>query len=285
MAGELWVSGRQPLGGARRLRDAMVQAGRMPDFSPALSTPLELAGACNVRDLGGYETASGQRVRTGQLLRGDSPHRLTDDDLVIVGNLGLRTVVDLRSADELQALGEEPLRSLGVETLHIPLRHAPGEAQVLRIARDGEHTPTLAELYRGFVDNSADELARIVTVAADSARRPLLFHCLAGKDRTGVVAAFLLTLLGVPDELVAADYAATAAVMPRFRELTRPDRDILGLRALKTVSSNLMGAEADTMLAFLQALRDEHGGAEQFLTDHGAPVAAFAQLRTDLLTD
>lgn len=263
----------------------MVQAEGMPDNPPATSTPLELSGACNIRDLGGHRTATGQSVRVGQLLRGDSPHRLTNDDLAVVGRVGLRTVVDLRSADEIEALGEEPLGVLGVETLHIPLRHAPGEAQVLRIARGGERTPTLTELYRGFVEHSGAELAEIVEVAAESARRPLLFHCLAGKDRTGVVAALLLSLLGVPDDLVATDYAATAAVLPRFRELTRPDREVLGLRQLKGVASNLMGAEATTMLAFLEALREEHGGPEEFLTRNGTPAEAFDQLRSDLLTD
>jgi protein-tyrosine phosphatase len=250
------------------------------------SAPLELAGACNVRDLGGYETADGHRVRFGQLLRGDSPHRLTTEDLVVVGELGLRTVVDLRSADELEALGEEPLRSLGVETLHVPIRHAPGAAQVLRIARTSEdETPTLSELYRGFLEHSGDELARIVTVAADPARRPLLFHCLAGKDRTGVVAALLLSLLGVSDEQIAADYAATAAVLPRFRELTRPDREVLGLRDLKGKMSKLMGAEAATMFTFLQALREEEGGAEKYLTARGVAPEAFAALRASLLID
>jgi protein-tyrosine phosphatase len=251
------------------------------------SIPLELAGACNVRDLGGYPADGGARVRTGVFFRGDSPHQLTDGDLAIIGELGLRTVIDLRSRDEIDTLGEEPLRSLGVLTVHVPLRHAPGEAQVLRL--DNEDTlrtpPTLASLYRGFLRHSGPELAQIVQLAADDARRPLLFHCLAGKDRTGIVAALLLSLLGVADELIADDYAATAPVLPRLRELTKGDRERLGLRDFAKIYPGLMGAEAATMLTFLQAVRDEYDGVGEYLAAYGVTGAVTAELRADLLVD
>ncbi|MCW2529530.1 MAG: tyrosine-protein phosphatase [Pseudonocardiales bacterium] len=217
--------------------------------------------------------------------RGDSPHQLTRDDLAVIGELGLRTVIDLRSREEINTLGEEPLRSLGVLTVHVPLRHAPGEAQVLRLDNEGtaRTPPTLASLYRGFLRHSGPELAQIVELAADGARRPLLFHCLAGKDRTGIVAAVLLSLLGVADESIAADYAATAPILPRLRELTKGDRERLGLRDFAKIYPGLMGAEAATMLTFLQAVREEYDGVENYLAAYGVTAQVGDRLRADLL--
>ena len=246
---------------------------------------IELSGACNVRDLGGGLTDGGRRVRRGLLIRGDSPHNVTRDDLTVLAGLRLRTVIDLRSAAEIEVLGEEPLGALGVTTVHVPLRHAPDAEQVLKVMQDPDAPRlTLAQLYRGFLRNSGPEFVQITELAADADRRPIFFHCLAGKDRTGVVAALLLSVLGVGDDVIASDYEATAAAMPRLRELSAPDRERLGLVDFQKINPALMGADAATMITFLGAVREEYGGVEQYLTGQGASAQSIGALRDALLT-
>ncbi|HVV31526.1 MAG TPA: tyrosine-protein phosphatase [Mycobacteriales bacterium] len=253
------------------------------DREPVLPRRVTLEGACNIRDLGGYRTSSGEQVRHGLLFRGDSPHRLTDADAVSMRELGIRTVLDLRSEHERETLGAEPLAAFGVRTVHVPFRHAPGRAQVLRIVTDGP-PPDLADLYRGFLDHSGPEFAAVVETVADSERLPLLFHCLAGKDRTGVVAALLLSLLGVPDDVVATDYAASTAVMERFRTLAAADRELLGLTDFSRVNPALLGSDAATMHKFLDLVRTRHGSAAGLVEHVGIDSDAVERFRGTMLT-
>lgn len=209
---------------------------------------LGLQGAVNARDLGGYRTADGRTVRAGAALRADALNRLTDEDLAALAAHGLRQIVDLRSLDEVREAGPDRVAGLptaeisaaelsatpvtvertapdGITLHHLPLFAADFDIYVaLRNAladRDaakqrallggGKAEAMMTGLYRWFV---TDEVARerfgtVVRLMAGPGGTPLLFHCSAGKDRTGWTAAIVLTALGVDRDTVYEDYLLT----------------------------------------------------------------------------
>ncbi|MFI7524089.1 tyrosine-protein phosphatase [Nocardia salmonicida] len=181
---------------------------------------IELQGAINVRDLGGFVAADGRSVRPGRLLRGDSLHKLTDADVARLTELGVRTVIDFRSPEEIEGAG--PDRSpVGAWQVELPV--AGGNlgltSAALRGVSSGQQadmgggraTDLMREINRHFVSWSEYRAAfsRALHIIAAPDSGPTLFHCSAGKDRTGWMAAIVLTTVGVPRAEVIADYLAT----------------------------------------------------------------------------
>jgi protein-tyrosine phosphatase len=251
----------------------------------SLPVRVGLAGTANTRDLGGYRTEQDGRVRPGLLFRSDSPHRLAGEDAAAFGRLGIRTIIDLRSYAEIDRLGRPPLGPEVRAYVHVPLRMTgtPGDITAgLRL----DETLTLGTLYTRFVTQSGDELRTILRLLSDERSFPALFCCVAGKDRTGIVAALILKLLGVPDAAVAADYAATADSFGRFLELAAgdgaPGEPAAAHEAVRNAS--LLGAEPETMLSFLDWIGAAYGSAEQLAAGFGIDEAAIASLRRNLLT-
>jgi protein-tyrosine phosphatase len=252
----------------------------------ALPVRVHLDGTANMRDLGGYLTPDGDRVRSGLLYRSDSPHRLAGDDADAFARLGIRTIIDLRSYAELDRLGRPPLGPTVRAYVHTPLRiAAPGDGTAGLILADLQRDGTLAlgKLYCHLVTQSGEELRTILRLLSDEQAYPALFYCVAGKDRTGIVAAIILALLGVPDDAIAADYAATADSFERFLDLARQD-DTLGEQATsRQVDPSFLGAEAETMLSFLGWIRAEFGSIENLVTGFGIDQDTAAALRRNLL--
>jgi protein-tyrosine phosphatase len=248
---------------------------------------LPLVGPQNFRDLGGYPAADGRRVRWGCVFRADSLALLTDDDVAFLERLGLRTVCDLRGDDELE-LQPNPLRErAGLRYWHHPVGEksvAPDEWR--RRFESGELGEIGADwLLRGYVrmvDERAEHLGAALAAFARAESLPLVFHCTAGKDRTGVLAALLLLALGVPREVVIGDYALTAlftgdrirAAEPWFRER--------GIEPEQVV--NLVSARPENMAALLDHLDARHGGPERFLVERAnVGDETLAALRENLL--
>ncbi|MFF7453031.1 tyrosine-protein phosphatase [Kitasatospora sp. NPDC008115] len=185
---------------------------------------LGLLGAVNARDLGGYRTAEGLVLRAGVVLRSDGLNRLTDEDLGRLTGLGLRRIVDLRSPDEVREAGPDRIAD-GMSLHQLPVFAADFDIYAtLREAladRDPDKQRTLlgagradammTGLYRWFVTDriARERFAAVLRLLADPGGAPLLFHCSAGKDRTGWTAAVLLTALGVDRETVVTDYLLT----------------------------------------------------------------------------
>ncbi|GAA1391061.1 tyrosine-protein phosphatase [Kitasatospora putterlickiae] len=198
----------------RQFETAAIQAARS----------LGLLGAVNARDLGGYRTAEGLVLRAGVVLRSDGLNRLTDEDLGRLTGLGLRRIVDLRSPDEIREAG--PDRITDAMALHqLPVFAADFDiyATLREVLADrdprkqrtllggGRADAMMAGLYRWFVTDriARERFAGVLRLLADPDGAPLLFHCSAGKDRTGWTAAVLLTALGVDRETVVTDYLLT----------------------------------------------------------------------------
>ncbi|MBF6332814.1 tyrosine-protein phosphatase [Nocardia transvalensis] len=181
---------------------------------------IELQGAINVRDLSGMTTSDGHRIRAGRLLRADALHKLTDSDVAVLGDLGVRTVIDFRSPQEIEHDGPDRLPD-GATWIDLPI--AGGNlTEILQAVHgqfggpatdlgNGRAAELMREINRQFVAEPGFRtiFARALHLVADPDRGPVLFHCSAGKDRTGWMAAVVLTALGVPRADITADYLAT----------------------------------------------------------------------------
>jgi protein-tyrosine phosphatase len=237
---------------------------------------LALAGTYNLRDVGGYPTADGRRTRWRTLLRSDSLHRLRPEAQATLIELGLRTVVDLRNARELTEAPNVFASSARVRYVNVPLVAAAGE-----VPREGEY-PTLEEVYRRIVDTRASQLAAILGALAAPNGMPALLHCTAGKDRTGVVIALLLRLVGVDASTIGTDYAATAACLAgEFMLEFRRQTEARGIDWEKY--QRLLVCPPEFMERLLTYVEAAHGGVATYLRTAGVTENQIAALRAALV--
>ncbi|GAA2390973.1 tyrosine-protein phosphatase [Dactylosporangium salmoneum] len=228
-----------------------------------------LEGLVNFRDLGGLP-ASGGTVRPGVLFRSDSLAYATPADVAsLVHDLRLTTVIDLRGEYEVSQLGRGPLSDSRVEYYSAPIADVSGADDLV-----GHYVAILAE--KGSV------LAGTVRHLACAGTLPAVFHCEAGCDRTGVLAAVVLGLLGVPEEAIAADYAATAAAMPTIHERVAVVVDRLGLPP-RPASVAVWEPEAALMTRTLDEVRSRWGDMEGWAHEHGLTGDDLTSLRANLV--
>ena len=174
-----------------------------------------LDGVHNFRDLGGYP-ALGGTTAWGLVYRADGLGRLTPEDVAALRRRGLGTVIDLRTEAELEARGRYPVEQHAVTFHHLPVLDQTWQAQDVPDV-DNAHD-FLMWAYRDMLRVGSERIVDALRIIAEPDATPVVFHCAAGKDRTGLVAAMLLGVLGVPDEFIAADYGRTAIGMRRMRE-------------------------------------------------------------------
>lgn len=169
--------------------------------------PIALEGAVNFRDLGGRATDDGHTVRRGEVFRSGSLSALTDADLAALGQLGVRTVVDFRLDSQIEIFGPDRLPK-GVEYVPLPM----GGGELSSIIHEAMETgrfaslPDVATVNRAILREDGAQLTRFIRIVGEPERLPLIFHCIGGKDRTGIAAALLLSILGVPWATVREDY-------------------------------------------------------------------------------
>ena len=237
--------------------------------------------ACfNFRDLGGYETVSGARVRWGAVYRSDALHRLTDQDLESARELGLRTVIDLRSSKELEDEGRFA-HAHDVAFHHLPVfEHG---ALPFKPFEPDDPAPPPGEDYVAMATSGRESIASALRVIAEG-DHAVVFHCAAGKDRTGIVAALVLSSLGVPDELIAADYHLSeqaGAAWRAWAEQNDPER----AAEVAKLPSWAHRAPVPVIAAFLSSLRERYGSTDGYLTDAGVEDDVLDALRARLLTN
>jgi protein-tyrosine phosphatase len=252
---------------------------------------VEFEACFNFRDLGGYETADGRRTRWGRLYRSDTLHRLTAGDVDVFRSLGLRTVIDLRAITELDDHGS--LRDDAREELvwhHLPMvdrmmlrpRSGTEVAEVAEVALvpTGDRVPEADGYLRMLGDGSA--VARIVELVTEPEGMPAVFHCTSGKDRTGIVAALVLDVLGVPDAVIGTDYELTKESRARSAPWIKANEPTFHA-FLAQVPASARSSEPERIIGFLERVRAAHGSVEAFLLGAGVTEAQLARLRDDLL--
>lgn len=163
--------------------------------------------AFNFRDLGGYRARDGRTVRSHRLFRAAALHRMTDADAERARReLGIVTVIDLRGDEEIeQAQGLGPLASAVATRHHLPMLN-PELMTVLR----GMEEVISTDGYLAFLDHTGDQIATAIDLLARDETYPAVFHCATGKDRTGLIAAFVLDVLGIAHATIIEDYADSA---------------------------------------------------------------------------
>jgi protein-tyrosine phosphatase len=242
---------------------------------------IRFEGASNFRDLGGYRSASGGEVRWGMLYRAGRLDRLTPSDLDEFTALGIRTVFDLRREDEREQAPDP------VPNVHLCLLskvEAMNPLPPLELLVEHDHgVQFLREMYSGLLAHAATEIGTLFTTLAQPEAMPAVFHCAVGKDRTGLVAALLLTSLGVDREAVLDDFQLTDEhVDPAHREaLVRrmADRGI-GPEA----AAGILGAPRECMADALDELESRYGGIDRYLREQcGVDGDALRTLRRTLL--
>jgi protein-tyrosine phosphatase len=238
---------------------------------------IELEGAVNVRDLGGLPTSDGGKTVAGRLLRADNLQELSPADVAtLVREVGLTTVIDLRSTAELASEGPAPLDAIGsVRHVHLPVLpergHATDVVADVLLTRDDQDRSRFpgdprAGHYLGYLEDRPGQVVDALRTIATSEGAALV-HCAAGKDRTGVVVALALTAVGVRADAVIADFAATAE---------RTDAILERLRRSPTYAIDVVRKPADshrprpeTMTAFLEQMDARYGGVVPWLGEHG----------------
>jgi len=267
---------------------------------------LPLDGAANARDLGGLPTDGGAETVPHRLLRSDNLQGLTPADVrLLVDDVGLRTVVDLRTDVEVELEGPGPLtREPRVEIRHLSLfPESGGRTDVdadatLPWQSDGEDARRGSALpgappdqppepgsravafYLAYLRDRPDNVVAALRAIADSDGAAVV-HCAAGKDRTGVVVALALSVAGVPRERIVADYVATAERMePLLARLKASDtyREDLDSRP-----DDSHRPRPETMRRFLAHLDEQHGGPLGWLATAGFGPDDVARLRSRLV--
>lgn len=239
---------------------------------------LPLTGAFNFRDLGGYPAEGGRVTRRGRLFRSDGLHQLTDGDVDLLRSIGLATIIDLRTPGEVEQTGRGRLGDQAIGYHHLAVVQQTGGEAVGAPAPPGDD---LAERYLWYLDTGREALVTALGLVADPANHPLVFHCTAGKDRTGVLAALVLDILGVEPAVIVADYVITADRLELIVDRIRNDPAYSA--GMSKVPASRFTVEAGTMERFLDGLRSDFGGARSWAVGAGLSPGDLDRMRADLL--
>jgi len=236
---------------------------------------IALRGAVNFRDLGGYETTDGRRTRWRTLFRADGLSSLEEADLDVIRRLGISTVIDLRTSAEVER-GRFPVEAVPVGFHHLPLLDEVPDPDSFEV------TPgMLATQYRDITTDAGAEIARALSIVATRQAHPVVVHCAAGKDRTGVLVAVLLGLVGVPPHTIVADYALSAQAMAALRRklIERyPEGEEVISRA-----DELFSAAPGNITSLLTHLDTSYGSIPAYGESIGIGLDIVAQLKAILL--
>ena len=249
-----------------------------PESDPVRLVTLEAVH--NFRDLGGYATADGRRTVWRTLFRADGLYRLTEADVVALEPLGLRTVIDLRSAPELNERGRFPVDSHPVVFHHLPIIDATwAVGDRPEYDRDEDF---LIWAYQEMLTIGAPRFAAAFEALAEPGALPAVFHCAAGKDRTGILAALILGSLGVSDDDIVADYTLTVEGMARFRAWAAREWPEWFER-MATMPPAFTAALPEAMRHIIEELSAEHGSIRNYVKSIGVSDATLATLESVLL--
>ncbi len=238
---------------------------------------IDLEGCVNFRDLGGYPVSCGRHLRWRILYRSDSLHALSAADVFRFRHeLGITEIVDLRSTSELENEGRGLLETEPIGFHHLPLF----DGRSMSAKRDAVMNPSLGERYIAMMDVAHEPIARVIDALA-RAKGGVVHHCAAGKDRTGVISAVLLGVLGVPDDLIVADYVLSSENIDAIIER------VMSMRGygdtLKAMPADTMHAKPETMEEVVADVASRYGSMSGYLRKSGVSEATLECLRAKCL--
>jgi protein-tyrosine phosphatase len=268
---------------------AQTPGGTLPTLAPgqSLGHALGIPTVPNLRDVGGYKTASGATVARGIAYRSDTFNPMSAGEIKKLERLGLKNDYDLRTVSEVKAMPDEMPPGVKYHLLNVladekgaaaaeleALLHQPKKANV--VLGGGKIEAMFMQVYRAFITlPSAKESYRaLFRDLADPQMAPGVFHCTTGKDRTGWAAAALLTLLGVPKETVLADYMRTNDyTLPQFRHAI--DAFVAG-GGERSIALAVLGVKPEYLEASLDEMQKQYGSIEKYFSE-GLGIDAVGQ--------
>ncbi len=246
---------------------------------------LMLHGLHNARDLGGFPTADGGCTRFGVFVRSEAPCELPHEDVEAILAYGVRCTVDLRSTDESRA---RPSSLKDAATyVHLPLfsEAAVYGAKPKRPAPQPGARFDWGRLYCEMAEQSRDWAARVLETLAD-ASGAVLYHCTTGKDRTGLLTCYLLSIAGVPREDIAADYCVSELFLqPVYERLRAGLVRVHPNVADHTADDAFFHTPAAAMLTLIDTMTARYGSVTAFLRACGVTDGTFEQIRAKLLAN
>jgi len=265
-------------------------------FAPSRHVGLD--GAVNVRDIGGYRSAYGTDLARGRLYRGDALSQLSVADVSVLGELGLRTVIDFRTPGEILVSGSDRLpHGLAPVTMPVAGGDLGGLYEIIASGDhnrqraefgDGRAASLMAQINRGFVADprQREAFGAALRMLCIPGRLPALYHCSGGKDRAGWMTAVILTILGVPRELVLRDYLLSNDFHRTGYQKLRYDLVKTGIVRDPELLRPLLEQRPTYLAAAFEEAERRYGSFGAFVT-HGLQVgkSALSELRHAMLGD
>lgn len=242
---------------------------------------LSLSGTTNVRDLGGYPAREGGVTLWRRYLRSDSLHALDASGLQQLLDYGVTTVIDLRHHLELTESPNPLAEQEAVAYHNIPMFEPPAES----VGQQLNMPASLSQMYRHLLDERQAAFQQIFTTMADAGPGVVLFHCTVGKDRTGLVAALLLSLAGVAAPVIVEDYSQSATNIAPLTEGFRQRLADSPIDVDPTVFAHMMSSEPQTMVETLAHLDTKYGGPLAYLQHTGLTQAHLDRITARLLDE
>lgn len=234
---------------------------------------LRFSGAKNFRDLGGYKAADGKSLRWGLLYRSDALNKLTDADLRFLSTLNLHRIIDLRSDYERQLYPDRLPTELTSLVVEIPILDRGSEMfkgpreQVGKILKTVEVTEFMASAYVEYASRFTSEMQKFLNVLLSSNGSPVLFHCTAGKDRTGFAASLILRILGVPHNVVLEDYLLSNQYFYSGHRWNLVLLRVLRGRQFANVVNDFMMVRAADLSTAFETIDRNYGSFENYVCD------------------
>ncbi|KAI0941349.1 hypothetical protein AcV7_002949 [Taiwanofungus camphoratus] len=234
-----------------------------------------ISGVHNVRDLGWYSSTTypGLMTKPRFLFRSSEVSSITEEGKAQLTGLGISKVFDLRSDTEIERYETPSPDIQGVEVVRVPVFKTEDYSPEMMAKRyelyASGKTEAFMELYSQILDNGGSAFGAILRHVRDRPTEGSIFHCTAGKDRTGVLAAILLKLAGVNDDQIAEDYALTRVGREPARQVVMARLAKVPMFASNSAAAlNMFTCRPQTMFAFLELLQSRYGGAEEYLKEY-----------------
>jgi protein-tyrosine phosphatase len=259
-------------------------AGNPTEYPYSRKITIDFVG--NLRDLGGYRSSGGRPIAWRRLFRSAELRHRNEEDVALFRQVtGVKAVLDLRGDLEIKQPSVDLLTGGGIHYLNIPLiagGRGPGS--------DGEDElfkrfKNMGEFYLMMLRHPdfGRKLVAALEFIAEPANQPVLFHCTVGKDRTGILAASVLGVLGIPEPDIIADYNLTTPFMAGFKE--RMKETDQGARMVEDLPAYFWEASPESMSLVLSEIRREFGSLRSYLENHGAGAGLFEMLENSLLDE